>query len=362
MREETFIPKENFNKDQFFEFVLVGDIGGTNCRLAIFGKSRETALIFSFVYESKYINNLWDPINEILREAKSRYDIEVKDCCLGCAGPVSSNRDFCQFTNLSWSVDSHEILKNTLLNSVSLINDFEATGYGIHLLKNHQLFLLPHPKSNPSSQKGATKAVIGAGTGLGKAILIFDKQKQTYYPVPSEGGHGDFHITEEIEIELVRWWKRKNETDFHPDYEEFLSGKGLVNIYNFLRAIHLDKSNRYSQEIDIAEDKAAAIAEHVINDRTCKRAMEMFLKIYCKAARNFALDTLSLGGLYIAGGIVPKILNYIKQSKFMNEFERNLHQGKILEQIPVYVVIEEKIGLYGAANVALNFKELGIKR
>jgi len=360
MEEKTYIPQESFDKKEFSEFVLVGDIGGTNCRLAIFGKSSNLVQIFSLVFESKKINQIFDVINETLKQAFERYKIEVRDCCLALAGPISPKRDFCQLTNVSWHVDSKEILNNTLLASVSLINDFEAIGYGIPLMKNEQLVYLPHPETQ--SKQKSTKAIIGAGTGLGKAILYFNEQKQNYIPLASEGGHADFPITEEIEQELVRWWKRQNKEELHPGYEPFLSGPGLVNIYSFLRAVHFDKGNRYTQEIDQAEDKAAAIASHVLNERTCKKAMGMFLHIYSKAARNFALETVPFGGLYIAGGIAPKILTYIVNSKFMEEFEKNYKQKSLLEQIPVYVVTEENIGLFGAANVAINFKELSIKR
>ena len=362
MKEQIFIAQENFDKKQFQDFILVGDIGGTNCRLGVIGKSSSYQLIFSFNYESKQLNHIYHAINETLKEAKSRYDVEIKDCCLALAGPVLPKRDFCQFTNLSWNVDAKEILSNTFLQSVSLINDFEAIGYGIPLMKNDQLILLQHPNSSPSSQQKATKAIIGAGTGLGKAILTFNEQKQNYVPVASEGGHADFPITEEIEQELVRWWKRQNNTEKHPDYEVFLSGPGLFTIYSFLRSIHFDKGNRYTQEIDVAEDKPSVISEHVTNDRTCKKAMGMFLHIYSKAARNFALETVSRGGIYLAGGIAPKIIQFITNSKFMEEFENNIAMKQLLEQIPVFVVTEENIGLFGAANVSLNFKELSIKK
>lgn len=358
------VNSEDFRKREYNGFVLAGDIGGTNTNLAIMGYTdKKMTYIFSLHFKSQKIKDLIEPINTILKVAKDEYDIEISKSCLAVAGPINPEKNYCKLTNTKFSVDANKILKNTLLGSFSLINDFEAIGYGIEFLdKNNEndIIQLPHPKNCfPKPAKKGTIVVVGAGTGLGKCIVVYDRNRLKYITLPSEGGHADFAPDNDIEWELMNFFKKNIlKTKHHPSYDKILSGFGIEGIYSFFKYKKMFPSTKFTKEIDSSENKPTLISKHSKKDKTCAKVIDVFIRIYARFARNAALDPLSFEGLYVAGGIASKNIEKFKEGTFMKIFENNISMKEILKKIPVFVIMNYDASLYGAANVAVNFPEM----
>ncbi|MGM5487967.1 MAG: glucokinase [Nanobdellota archaeon] len=354
------INPEEFDKSLFQEFIIVADIGGTNTTIGIFGVRSKTTFqkIFCRHYSSHQIE-FYHCVNEILEYAHQRYGIQVAKGCFAMAGPVNEDRRFAQATNLPWSIDVESLLSRTLLQKIFILNDFEAIGYGVPLLKefHEEIEELPHPdgaKRKPVEKE--TIAVIGAGTGLGVSILTYDPATQMYIPFASEGGHVDFSPTTDLEWQLLSYLKEQVTGGKHPGFERVASGQGMRNIYNFLRHIEYEHESEVTHHIDQLPDaeKPAAIQEHVHNCLTCEKTTELFIEFYARATRNLALTLLARGGVYLAGGIAPRLLKHLKKPHFMHTFEANDRQAKILRKIPVYVVLDYEVSLLGCCNALTN--------
>jgi len=331
------------------KYVLVGDIGGTNTKLGIFNiKKNKPVLIFLLKFKSNEFRSIIPAIKKMLSYAKE-HNIKLNKACLAVAGPVSANRDFCNLTYVKWNVNTKEILKKTSLETF-LINDFEAIGYGINLLKKKDFLII---RKNRKTLPKATKAIIGAGTGLGKCILAYDDKDQDYIPVASEGGFSDFPVQNELESELVNFIKKRKRIKETISCEEAISGKGIESIYLFLRKLRKYSLTKYTNEIDKSKDKAALIMNYKGKDTTCKETFNLYVKFYARCAKNFALESLARGGLYITGGIASKNKEIFTDKVFIKEFEKVNKQPQILKQIPIYLITNQKIGLYGAAYAAI---------
>jgi len=318
------------------DFILTADIGGTNTNFAIFSKKK---LLVSLHFDSKEIKDFVRPVQQVLQYVNDRYNISISNACFAAAGPVEKN-SYCKITNLSWDIDTRRILKNTPLGSATIINDFLAVAYGIGTIEQKYIHTM---KRGEVLRKG-TKAVIGAGTGLGKALLIWNSKTNSYSALPSEGGHIDLPIHPDNEEELALYDLIKKQQGAIPTLEDVLSGEGIENIYRIL-----SKTGRYRQKkIDV---DAGQISKHIKNDRLCRDTLTLFARFYGRAAKNFALDTLALGGVYIAGGIAAKNKD-IFRSEFKEEFLDNKTQRRVLEKIPIFLITNYDISLYGAAVVA----------
>ena len=214
--------------------------------------------------------------------------------------------------------------------------------WGISSLKEEDLFVAKavEPKD------GETRAVIGAGTGLGKSILSFDGRR--YVPLPSEGGHADFPIHDRFDLELADFVRGGRKTP--ASYEDILSGRGIEMIYDFLREKRggTEKTN----EIEEAEDRAALISKHRKTDPLCRETFRIYAKLYGRCAKNFVLETLATGGLYIAGGIAAKNREIFVTPEFQAEFLNAEKQRHILERTPVYVITNYDVSIIGACNAA----------
>lgn len=328
-------------------FLLAGDIGGTNTTLGVFAvKNEKPILIFSMLFESNKLDSLSEAINVILSSCKER-KIKISSSCLGVAGPVSVNRDFCSLTYVKWKVNTVEIFKKTSLKTF-LINDFEAVGYGINMLGNRDLMEIGHKRK---ALPKATKAVIGAGTGLGKSILVYQDYYKAYIPIPSEGGFSDFSAQNEFELSLVDFIKKRKKINGPISWEEVISGKGIESIYLFLRPSF--NPTRYTSEISKSTDKVPLIAKYKNKDSACRETFRLYARFYARCAKNFVLDSLARGGLYIAGGIASKNNEIFKSKGFIREFERVNKQPQILKKVPIYVILNYNAGLYGAAYAAM---------
>ena len=338
-----FIKREykKFNKKSYDYLILGGDIGGTNCNLGIFGiKNKSSRLLIFFHFNSKDLKNLYSPINEALNYIKKNYGVKIIKACLGIAGAVSHERDYVHLTNAKLDISTKELLRKTQLKKVLLMNDFEALGYGINIISKNDIKTIKKAKKIPK----APVVVLGAGTGLGKTLLIYDNNKNMYVPIPSEAHHSDFPVQNKIELELVNFIKRYRKIKVVSN-GDILSGEGLENIYHFLRRKF--KETKFTKEIDKAKNKPESISKYRKVDKTCKAVFEIFKTAYARFAKNMALDGLALGGVYIAGGIAPKNKE-IFDKEFIKIFEESHKMGHILKKIPIYLIINYDVGLLGA--------------
>jgi glucokinase len=204
--------------------------------------------------------------------------------------------------------------------------------------------------------------VLGAGTGLGTVILTPDSGSGKYVPIPGEGGHSDFVAVDEFEFQVMQWLRREiNQSPGNPlEWEAIVSGPGLNRLYSAVAALEpqLEKP-RISQSILRVnqEDRPALIVKNAVRDRLCRKVLNLWLRSYARMAKNSALFPLAPGGVFLAGGIAPKILPHLKSGVFMKEFARcdQDRYRRLLKQTPVFVVTDERIGLFGCVNAALNF-------
>ncbi|MBI4440073.1 glucokinase [Candidatus Woesearchaeota archaeon] len=305
------------------KIALVADIGATNANFGIAKIGKKIEIILKQRYESR--GDFVGLLNDFLNIARKNH-LTPRIGCIAVAGPVINQR--VEMVNTKMVVDAVEIKRKTQLKKVLLINDFEAIGYSLNGIGKRDIRVINRGK--PMEKR--PKAVIGAGTGLGKGILIYDNAKKAYIPHPSEGGHGDFPIMNEEELKLARFIGNGI------CYEDLVSGRGIESIYTFLKQAKHQKSNLSAQGISKTRK----------TDYCSRKAFDIFLKFYARCARNFALDVLPFGGLYIAGGIAIKNPDIFSR-KFTNEFCNNAAFGRLLSAIPVYLITNYDISLKGAA-------------
>ncbi|MBW2972293.1 glucokinase [Candidatus Woesearchaeota archaeon] len=365
--EHKFIELKKFRKEDYGSFVLGGDVSATNTSLSIAGiKGDDIEPLFILRFRSKEMNGISEALNDTLKFAAEKHGINVSHACLSPAGPISPARDHCKLTNVPWEIDVKKVLGETMLDSIALVNDFEAIGFGVPFLdeKNKDdLVELAHPgKKMPKPVPKAVKGIVGAGTGLGKALLFYHEEKKAYAPSPSEGGHADLPVADSYEYELMQSVKDRRGGEAPCDWEDILSGRGIVAIYDFLLEMEEFNRNDVSAEIDSADDKAACISKHAKKDPACNKAFDIFIRFYARALRNTALDIMARGGMYIAGGIAAKNMEFFTDGALMKEFETNHTMHNVLKDIPVFVITNYNVSLFGTANVAANFPELAIKK
>jgi glucokinase len=323
--------------------IIAGDIGGTKTNVALF--EAHGSEVGPVLRQQKFPSGGYDSLEAILKEFIGDAELKVTGACFGIAAPVI--RGFAKTPNLNWTVSAASLAEVLKVDRVGLINDLEATAFGIPSLTNSQLLTL-----NPGNARhDGHRALIAAGTGLGMAG-IFYRQGQ-YYPLASEGGHTDYAPHEPMEIELLQYLKEK--FGRHVSWERVLSGPGLFNIYSFLRdRSELEESDELAMRIQ-AGDKAAAVCEAALGNKSelAAKALDMFVDSYGAAAGNLALLMMATGGLYIGGGIAPKIAEKLKDGMFMKAFSDKGRLSSVLTTIPVHVILEDKTALFGAARDAL---------
>jgi len=345
-----------FNKNNFSDFVLGVDLGGTSTNICIAGiRDSKPYILFIYYFETKRLDSLSSAINQVLSHAKEKFDLEVDNACIGAAGVISKEKNVADLTNVPWNIDSRDIIKQTSLKSAFIINDFEAIGYGINLIDaNDTVNIRP---INNTDELRLTKAVIGAGTGLGKSILYFNEKINGYIPLPSEGGHSDLPVYDSLELQLLEFIKKSKGNSEPVCYEEILSGRGLVNIYNFLKNQNISEKNLVFDEIEKSIDKPALISKYKNTDETCKKTFQLFTRFYGRCAKNFVLDSMATGGLYIAGGIALKNKEIFSSDYFFKEFIYSDQRIHILKQVPIYVITNPNVGVYGACFAAMCKKQ-----
>jgi glucokinase len=320
--------------------ILAGDIGGTNARLAYFQpRNGRFQLVSERVFPSREHRGLGEIVTQFLDESGTRPEA----ACFGIAGPVRNGR--VETSNLPWVIEQSVLANQIHLAATLLINDLEASAWGIGALGSEDLVTL-----NPGAGSVAgNQAVVAPGTGLGEAGLFWDGSR--HHVFACEGGHTDFAPRGELQIELLRFLAAKFG---HVSYERILSGPGLVNVYEFLCASGCGKQSAELSAAIEAGDPAAAISQAALSgkDSLAGKALDLWIAVYGAETSNLGLKIMSTGGLFLAGGISPKILPRLKGSLFMEAFLDKGRMRPLVEAMPVHVVTNEKAGLLGAARCA----------
>jgi len=320
--------------------ILSADIGGTKTlvELCQIDQSQHQS-----IKKEKFVSAKFSQFEAILKKFLSDSP-PIDAACFAIAGPVNSTKNYqtAKVTNLPWQLNSHAIGQNFKIGNVTFINDFQAMGYAIEHLSNTDIDVL----QTGTPQPHGVRAVIGAGTGLGEAILVY--QNANYEVLPSEGGHQDFAVNSTLELELYEYLAKQYA---HVSYERILSGQGLLNIFRFL----LNKTENINaaqshQQIMESEDPAASISSAAISQQSplAVQALSLFMKIYGAQAGNLALTCLPTAGIYVTGGIASKNLAFLKNSEFLISFNNKGRMQNLLESIPVSIVTNTDAGLIGA--------------
>jgi glucokinase len=321
------------------DMILAGDIGGTNTRIALFDPNDSPLRPIS---QADYRSNAHPGIVEIALDFLSNHREKIDACCFGVAGPVVDGKS--HPTNLPWALDSAEI-SFRLRAPCTLINDLEANGYGISVLEPQDFAILQ--AGVPGN--GGNAAVISAGTGLGEAGLFSDGKG--YRPFASEGGHTTFSPRNALEIDLLNYlWKRFE----HVSWERVLSGPGLLNIYEFFRDTGRAEEPSWLTELLQTGDRPATIARAAVFGKSelCSLALDLFISLYGAEAGNLALKMMATGGVYLGGGIAPRLLEQLKSSTFLLSFAAKGRMQRALGDIPVLVILNDRTSLLGAARCA----------
>jgi glucokinase len=320
------------------KLILAGDIGGTKTHLALFsleGEKLQPKLKKTF--PSKQYPGLEPVVEEFLAGNK----LSIGRTAFGIAGPIVEGK--VKPPNLPWVIDAAKIANLFDVGSVALLNDLEAGAYGISTLEADELFNL---NEGVSGRRG-NRVLIAAGTGLGEAILYDDGRQ--YHPVASEGGHGDFAPRDETEIDLLRYLIKKFG---HVSYERVVSGPGIANIYAFLRdSRRLDEPGWLKEKIAAAKDVSAVISQEAlaVSSAIAVQTLDLFVSVYGAEAGNLALRGKATGGVYVGGGIAPKLLAKLEDGTFVRAFVDKGRYRELLSSIPVRVILNDQAALQGAA-------------
>lgn len=331
--------------------LLAADVGGTKTDLGIFPTDDTSNAPLA---EATLPTAQYPSLEAMVKGFIHRANLSVGHAIFGVAGPVVSGR--ARITNLPWVIDEKQLLERLNLSTAHLINDMEALAYSVPLLEPIDLRTLN--EGEPDSK--GTIAIIAPGTGLGEAFLTWDGSRYRAYA--SEGGHADFAPTNSVEIELLRYLQDRFE---HVSYERVCSGRGLPNIYAFYHKDIGSDDERYLQgkEIANAEDPTplivSAALESKIRCELCAATLSTFVSILGAEAGNFALKVMSTSGIYLGGGISPRILPALTNGRFMQAFRRKGRMAELVSRMPVHVILNPRAALLGAARYGLDLLREG---
>ena len=330
-------------------FVLAGDVGGTKTSVGLFvrGKMRPEPLVVE-TFASREALRLEEFVDRFL----NNHPAPISSACFGIAGPVINGR--CKTTNLPWVVSETMMKRRFHWRHVRLLNDLAAAAMAIPFLSPSELVSL----NKGMRRKTGNLALLSPGTGLGQAVLVY--REGEYVPLSSEGGHVSFSPTTEGEVDLWRYLREKFD---HVSIERVLSGPGLVNIYSWLRGSGRFQEPLWLKDLMNQGDAAKAITESAFHRKQalCVEALRLYVSMLGSAAGNLALASMAVGGVYLGGGIPPKILPALKEGSFLKAFTAKGRFADLLSRIPVRVVLNDKTALLGAAQAAFEALE-GEKR
>ncbi len=324
--------------------ILAGDVGGTKVHLALYNFANgQLQPVRDEKFPAHNFGSLDEVVKKFLADGKEKTD-EIVAACFGCPGPVRDGR--LKLTNLPWTLDTRDLVKSLSIPHIFLINDLEANGYGIPELAPESLFTLHSGDANASGNAG----LMAAGTGLGEALLIWDGK--LHRPIPSEGGHCDFAARSNREIALLEYLRDKLRG--RVSWERVVSGIGIKNIYTFLRDVEKINEPGWLHDRMLTEDPNAVIGQCAEDGSSslCFETMKIFAAAYGAEAGNIALKVLAMGGIYLGGGIAPKILKTLKNGAFIQAFLDKGRLSPLLESITVRVILDETCALLGAAAYA----------
>jgi glucokinase len=324
--------------------LLAGDIGATKTNLALFiAEGGEVQVIA----EETFLNHGHAALDEIVAPFIARHGGPPEAACFGVAGPVADGR--ARMPNLDWPIEADHLVRTLGVERVILINDLEATAYGIATAAPEHLAVL----NRGVPRAGANAALIAAGTGLGEAILYWDGSRHRV--LASEGGHTDYAPRDAEQMAILG---RLGERFGHVSCERVVSGRGLRNVYDVL---DIEEAPALAGRIETAEDASAVITEAALAGASsrCVRALEVFVASYGAAAGNLALTALATGGVYVGGGIAPRILPKLTDGTFVRAFCDKGRFTDLLRTIPVKVILEPKTALRGAAAYLAGVKAEG---
>ncbi len=322
--------------------LLAGDVGGTKTILALVDQEHGAR---HPIAEERFRSSDYASLVEIIQEFVREHRCQPEAASIGVAGPVHENR--VEVTNLPWEVDGARLSEALDGVPVDLLNDLEAIANGIPALEKDDSVVL---KPGETEEHGAI-AIVAPGTGLGEAYLIWDGKR--YRPVPSEGGHTDFAPATELELELLSYLMPRLG---HVSYERVCSGVGIPNLYRFLRYTgRYDEPRWLANELAKSEDQTPIIVEAAQDGSAeiCTVALDLFMSILGSEAGNLVLQAMATGGVYLAGGIPPRIIDQLKSKTFLDAFTRKGRLSDVLHRVPIRVIVNRKAALYGAANHCL---------
>lgn len=324
--------------------ILASDIGGTKTNLALFElKDSILEIKAQHQFASRDFSSLTDVI---IAFEKITSIPQIDAACFGIAGPVINGR--CRTTNLPWDVTTADLQEHLHTDKVRLLNDLESTAYGMLYLPEEAFVDL-----NPTGRHvHGNRVIIAAGTGLGEAMLFYDGTD--YHPIGSEGGHGDFAPITAQQDELLQWLRKRYPG--HVSYERVLSGPGIYTLYEFLYDNGYAPQPASMMQIPEGKDRSAMVSECALKEKDplCMEALRLFAEIYGAEAGNLALKAMSLGGVYIGGGIAPKILPTLTNGHFMNSFASKGRFEELLRGMQVKIALNPETSLLGAAHFAVD--------
>ena len=325
--------------------ILAGDVGGTKVHLALYEFEGGR---LQHVTDERFPAPKYPGLEAVIHEfLEKNNQPEITSACCGVPGPVRNGR--LKLTNLPWLLDARELARNLDIDHLFLINDLEANGYGIPELTRDQVYTLS--PGDPSAL--GNRGLVSAGTGLGEAVLMWNGKM--HIPVASEGGHCDFAPRNELEIDLLRYLQKS--LAGRVSYERVISGLGLKSVYAFLRDERQLAESPELKERMVHEDPNAVIGElgqpgSSHPDELCAQTLDIFVAVYGAEAGNLALKVLATGGMFIGGGIAPKILDKMKDGAFLHAFTDKGRLSELLVQTPVHIILESRAALMGAAAYA----------
>jgi len=325
--------------------ILAGDVGGTKVHLALYNFAAGKLIpVRDHKYPAADFASLDDVVHAFLNDPEEKKQIVA--ACFGCPGPVKDGR--LKLTNLPWVLDTRLLQPSLGIEHIFLINDLEANGYGIPELAPESIFTLH--AGDPASI--GHQGLIAAGTGLGEALLIYNPVTRSHQPIPSEGGHCDFAARNDREIALLNYLRRT--LNGRVSFERVVSGLGIKNIYAFLRDVEKIEEPDWLKQRLATEDPNAVIGQCAEDGSSsiCFETMKVFAAAYGAETGNIALKVLASGGMYLGGGIAPKILKTLENGGFTQAFLDKGRLSPLLQSIPVRVILDDTCALLGAAAYA----------
>jgi glucokinase len=325
--------------------ILAGDVGGTKVHLALYNFAGGRLVK---VRDHKFPAHEFSTLDDVVKafQAQGKDEPAVVAACFGCPGPVRDGR--LKLTNLPWTLDARDLQKSLGIEHIFLINDLEANGYGIPELAPESVYTLHEGDSKAVGHRG----LVSAGTGLGEALLIWNGMTHTHQPLPSEGGHVDWAPRNDREIALLQYLRRT--LNGRVSTERVVSGLGIKNIYAFLRDDQKMEEPLWLKDRMANEDPNAVIGQcgEDGSSEICEETLQMFVSAYGAEAGNVGLKLMAMGGIYLGGGIAPKIQKTMENGEFLKAFLDKGRLSPLLHAVPVRVILDDTCALLGAAAYA----------